>query len=76
MTGVRCGGFPGRWLFDAVGVVAGPLDDPEVGPVAAQWVEGWRASDVSHDRGAEVLPLLRGERRLGRRHSGRCGQCG
>ena len=36
--------------FDPVGVVAGPLDDPWVSPVAALGAEGWLAGDVCHDR--------------------------
>ena len=48
--------------FDAVGVVASSLDYAWVGPAAALRVEVPLRGDVGHDRGAEVFPLVRGER--------------
>lgn len=53
--------------LDAVGVVAGSLDDPGVGPVPAFGVEVLFASDVGHDLGEGAFLLLRGK---GRRVSG------
>ena len=62
--------------FDAVGVVAGPLADPGVGPVPPPGVEVLVAGDVGHDRCEDAFLLLRGERPPGRRPGGaRCGRC-
>ena len=62
--------------FDAVGVVAGSLDDPRVGPVPAPGVEVLLPGDAGHDRGEDALPVLRGERPPDRRPGGgRCGRC-
>jgi hypothetical protein len=56
--------------FDPVGVVAGPLDDPGVGPGAAPGVEVLLAGDAGHDLGEDAFLLLRGERPPGRRPGG------
>ena len=62
--------------FDPVGVVAGSLDDPRVGPVPAPGIEVLLAGDVGHDPGEDAFLLLRGERPPGRRPGGgRCGRC-
>ena len=62
--------------FDAVGVVAGSLDDPGIGPVAALRVEVLLAADVGPDCREDVLPLVRGERPPGQWRGGRRGRCG
>jgi hypothetical protein len=56
--------------FDPVGVVAGALDDPRVGPVPPFRVEVLRAGDVGHDLGQDTLLALRGERPPGQRPGG------
>lgn len=62
--------------FDPVGVVAGALDDPGVGPVPALRVEVLFAGDVGHDRGEDAFAVLRGERPPGQRPGGgRRGRC-
>ena len=62
--------------FDAVGVVAGSLDHPGVGPVPPTGVEVLRPGDPGHDRGEDAFLLLRGERPPGRwPGGGRCGRC-
>ena len=76
----RCGsGVAGAVVtgsFDPVGVVAGSLDDPRVGPVPPPGVEVLVAGDVGHDRCEDAFLLLRGERPPGRRPGGaRCGRC-
>ena len=60
--------------FDAVGVMAGSLDHPGVGPVPAPGIEVLLAGDVGHDPGEDAFLLLRGERPPGRRPGG--GRCG
>ncbi len=62
--------------FDAVGVVAGALDDTGIGPVAALGVEVLLAADAGPDGREDVLPLVRGERPPGLWRGGRCGRCG
>ncbi len=62
--------------FDPVGVVAGPFDDPGVGPVAAPGVEALFPGDVGHDLGEDAFLLFRGEMPPGRRPGGgRSGRC-
>lgn len=61
--------------LDAVGVVAGALDDPWVGAVAALGIEVLGPGDVFLDLGEDAFPLVRGERPPGRRPGGvRCGR--
>jgi hypothetical protein len=62
--------------FDPVGVVAGSLDHPGVGPVTALRVEVLLAGDTGHDGGEDVFPVLRGGKPPGQRPGGgRCGRC-
>src|ERR1039457_7007976 len=47
------------------GVVAGSLDDPRVGAVAAPGVEVLFAGDAGHDRGEDTFPVFRGDKAAG-----------
>jgi hypothetical protein len=60
--------------FDTVGVVAGPLDHPGVGPVPSRRVEVLLPGDAGHDGCQDALLVVRGERPPGRRPGG--GRCG
>ena len=64
VAGAVLTGFP-----DGVVVVAGSLDCPGVGPLAAR-VEVPGAGDLGDDLAEDLFPLVRGERPQGRRPGG------
>ena len=56
--------------LDAVGVVAGALDDPRVGAMPPFRIEVLLAGEAGRDGAEDAFPLFRGERPPGQRPGG------